>query len=88
MSPITLKTIAMRAKTVFMKHSPPTIQDIQIYFSQKGMPETEAKAFFQFQEKRKWAGNSGNPLEWKTTARRWIDAVLQNQPWLFQRTLR
>jgi hypothetical protein len=76
-------------KSVFNKLVPPTIRDVKIYFSQKGMPETEAEAFFLFQEKRQWATNNGNSLsEWKSSARRWIDAVIQNSPWVFQRSLR
>jgi hypothetical protein len=83
------KTTIMTSKSVFSQQVPPAIQDVKIYFSQKGMPEAEAVAFFQFQEKRKWAASEGNSLsEWKTSARRWIDGVIQNRPWLFQRSLR
>ena len=47
-------------KSVFNKLVPPTIRDVKIYFSQKGIPEAEAEAFFLFQEKRQWAAKEGN----------------------------
>ncbi|WP_162852653.1 hypothetical protein [Dinghuibacter silviterrae] len=65
---------------------PPTIQDVKVYFNQKGMPEREAETFFLFYEKRLWTSKRGNFFKsWKSIARRWIDALLVEMPWRFQR---
>jgi hypothetical protein len=75
-------------QTIFNRRMPPTIQDVKIYFSQKGVSEPEAEVFFLFQEKRQWATRKGRSLqEWKRTARRWIAAIMQNQPLLFEQTV-
>lgn len=70
----------MIEKTIFNRRMPPTIQDVKIYFSQKGISEPEAETFFLFQEKRQWATRKGcSLLEWKRTARQWIAAILRDQ---------
>jgi len=78
----------MNQTTLLTRRIPPTIQDVMIYFSQKGMPEPEAEAFFLLHEKRGWTGAKGGRLyEWKSAARNWIGFAIQNYPWLFDRTL-
>jgi len=70
------------------ENRPPSIRDVKIYFSQKGMPETEAVNFFQFYEKKQW--KSKNEIfikKWKDFAHRWIGSVIQDQPLLFDRRI-
>jgi hypothetical protein len=70
----------------FTKSVPPRIQDVKIYFSQKGIPEAEAEAFFLVYEKRMWKSKKGNSLtNWKSLAYRWIASVLNDMPWLFNK---
>ena len=40
---------------------PPNIQDVKVYFAQKGIPEPEAEIFFLLQEKRQWLLARGDP---------------------------
>jgi hypothetical protein len=70
----------MIEKSIFNRRMPPTIQDVKIYFIQKGISEPEAEIIFLFQEKRQWASRKGRSLlEWKRTARRWIATILLDQ---------
>lgn len=65
---------------------PPTIQDVKIYFNQKGMPEYEADNFYHFYEKKQWKNKTGNFYRnWKYIAYMWIASVVQNQPLLFDK---
>jgi len=41
----------MQQHAFFNRTMPPSIQDVKIYFSQKGMPDREAEHFFLFYEK-------------------------------------
>ena len=67
---------------------PPTKLDVIIYFNQKGMPECEAEAFYQFYEERHWTTKNGLFLnKWKDFAYRWIAAVVQDQPLFFDRRI-
>lgn len=67
---------------------PPSIRDVKIYFSQKGMPDYEAENFYQFYEKNHWKSKNGFVFkDWKNIAYRWIAAVVQNQPLLFDRRI-
>jgi hypothetical protein len=67
---------------------PPRIEDVKIYFNQKGMPDQEAEAFFLHYEKRLWINRNGSYYkDWKKIARREIAAILRAQPWLFNRTV-
>lgn len=73
----------------FSKAMPPTIQDVKIYFSQKGMAEAEAETFFLFYEKKQWTSRKGRFFKsWKSIAFRWIASVLKDKPWLFDRRTR
>ena len=76
-------------KIIFRSENrPPTIRDVKIYFSQKGMTETEAYSFYQFYEKRKWKTKNGIFItKWKDFAYRWIAAIVQDQPLLFDRRI-
>jgi hypothetical protein len=68
------------------KQKPPTIREVKIYFSQKGMPDFEAINFYNFYQNRKWATINGIHIsKWKKFAHYWIGTVIQNQPILFNR---
>ena len=78
----------MEKQALFNPNMPPTIQDVQIYFSQKGMPDKEADHFFLFYEKKLWKSKKGQPLKsWKNIARSWIMSVLSVKPWLFDKSI-
>ena len=49
----------MKKQTLFTHTMPPRIQDVKIYFSQKGMPDVEAEHFFLFYEKKQWKSKNG-----------------------------
>jgi hypothetical protein len=76
----------MEKQTLFSPIMPPAIEDIKVYFSQKGMPDREAEHFFLFYEKKQWKSKRGNFLKsWKNIARNWIMSVVSVQPWLFNK---
>lgn len=78
----------MEETEVYSNVIPPTIEDVRIYFSQKGMPDSEAECFFLFYEKKKWRSSKGNLLtNWKPIAYRWIGSVIQDSPWLFNKAV-
>lgn len=69
-------------------YMPPRIQDVKIYFSQKGMAEKEAEHFFLFYEIKSWTNKKGNPFKnWKSLAYRWIMSAFRYQPWLFNKSV-
>jgi hypothetical protein len=74
-------------KIIFFENGiPPRIEEVKIYFNQKGLPEPEAEAFFLHYEKRHWINRKGNSCkDWKAIARREIAIILKEQPWLFNR---
>lgn len=52
---------------------PPISAHVKIYFSQKGMTEAEADAFFNEYHKRHWKSAQGTPVKnWKAMASDWI----------------
>ena len=76
----------MTTSKLFMSKMPPRIEEVKIYFNQKGIGEREAEAFFLFYEKRNWMSKKGNLFRnWKSIAYRWVTSVLYNQPHLFNR---
>jgi hypothetical protein len=78
----------MEENNLYTQIMPPTIQDVKIYFSQKGMLETEAESFFLFYEKRGWRSKRGNYFKtWKNVAYQWIGTIVSNQPLLFDKTI-
>ncbi|OJW01070.1 MAG: hypothetical protein BGO52_06435 [Sphingobacteriales bacterium 44-61] len=81
----------MRASTrpthPVVNHSP-SIQEVKIYFDQKGMPECEANEFYQFYEKKHWTSKKGYFFkDWKQIAYRWIAKVVKSHPSLFDRQI-
>jgi hypothetical protein len=78
----------MRNDALYSKLIPPTIQEVKIYFSQKGISEKEAEHFFFYYEKKLWTSKKGNFFKnWKSIAYRWIASVWKYQPWLFDRDI-
>jgi len=74
--------------SLFTSTMPPRIQEVKIYFSQKGMPEMEAEHFFLFYEKKQWKSKNGHFLKsWKKIAWTWIRGVLSGSPWLFSKSI-
>jgi hypothetical protein len=71
-----------------IKNMPPVIDEVKIYFSQKGVSNAEAETFFLFYEKRLWTSKRGNLYhEWKGLAFRWILQLMKETPWLFNRKI-
>jgi len=78
----------MKNQRLVKQNQPPTIKEVKIYFSQKGMPESEAINFYRFNEKRKWKTKNEIFLKkWKDFAYRWIAAIMQDQKLLFDRRI-
>ena len=78
----------MRNETLFTRSMPPSIEEVKIYFNQKGMPSMEAEHFFLFYEKKQWRSKGGNFLKsWKNIAWNWIKGVFSCEPWLFNKSV-
>jgi hypothetical protein len=78
----------MEKQAVFTKIMPPRIQDVKIYFSQKGISDLEADHFFLYYEKKQWKNKNGLFLKsWKNCAWNWIKEILRDQPWLFNKNV-
>jgi len=78
----------MEKQTLFTCTMPPGIQDVKIYFSQKGMPDLEAEHFFLFYDRKQWKTKNGHFLKsWKNIAWSWIKGVLKDKPWLFNKNI-
>ena len=74
---------------LFGQGLPPTIEDVKVYFSQKGLPELEAEHFFIVHERRHWRTRRGTVIRnWKASAYRWILGVWLWNPVLFERNAR
>jgi len=72
--------------SIAIQQWPPRIEEVKIYFSQKGMAEQEAEHFFLFYELKGWKNNRGIFYRsWKDIAYKWIAQVLKLQPWLFNK---
>jgi len=79
----------MESQNPFLQTNAPTIQEVKIYFDQKGLPEYEAESFFLFYKKRGWKSKTGNYFKnWKSIAYYWIQKVFHSKPWLFNRNVR
>lgn len=67
---------------------PPKIENVRVYFSQRGMTFSEADHFFLWHEKREWKTKKGEFLKnWKNSAYRWISVILKEEPWRFNRSI-
>ena len=77
-------------KTKLFKDSmwPPTLEQVKIYFSQKGMNDKEAEHFFQMYQMKQWRNKKGNMItRWKNAAHSWIFSAIKAQPWLFNKKI-
>ena len=55
----------------------PTLNEVVIFFDQKGLVRKAAEAFFASQQRGKWKTEKGLPIRsWKTVANKWI--------WMYQ----
>lgn len=64
----------------------PDLEQVAIYFSQKGMNVQEAERFFAEYEGKHWQYSNGAPIiRWKQAARLWIADFLKKHPWLFDK---
>ncbi|WP_127127866.1 hypothetical protein [Pseudoflavitalea rhizosphaerae] len=78
----------MEAIVGFAANMPPRVEEVRIYFSQKGIEEAEANTFFLFYEKKQWKSKTGNFLKnWKSAAYQWVVSVWKEKPWLFDKTI-
>lgn len=78
----------MEKQALFTKIMPPRIQDVKIYFSQKGISDLEAEHFFLYYEKKQWKRKNGISLKsWKNNAWNWTKEILRDQPWLFNKNI-
>jgi hypothetical protein len=69
---------------LFAHHIPPKIEDIKVYFSQKGVPEKEAEDFFHVYEHRHWTSKTGHFIKnWKAIAYRWIVSTWKTNTFCF-----
>lgn len=67
---------------------PPRIEDVIIYFSQRGLPIGEAECFFLFHEKKGWKSKTGNYFKsWRNIAYQWILGTLKDEPWRFDKNI-
>jgi len=78
----------MNSDFVYTGIMPPTIQEVKIYFSQKGMPDLEADHFFLFYEKKEWKSKNGQPFKgWKHLAWNWARAFMATHKWVFNKNI-
>lgn len=76
----------MDGNTPFTNHIPPRIEEVKVYFNQRGVKECEAEAFFLFYEAKNWTSKRGNYLKnWKTIAYHWIWSIFRKDCQLFNR---
>ena len=78
----------MRNEALFTRTMPPGIEEVRIYFSQKGIPDLEAEHFFLFYERKQWKNKSGDFVKsWKNSAWGWIRGVVSEKPWFFNKSI-
>ena len=78
----------MTKVAIYQGNTPPSMEHVKTYFSQKGMNEREAEHFYLFYQMKQWRSSKGNLLtNWKSPAYRWIMAAIRLQPELFNRAI-
>jgi hypothetical protein len=76
-------------EALFTHHLSPRIEDVKMYFSQKGIPEREAEDFFYVNERRGWKSKNGNFIKnWKGIAYRWMVSVWKANPLFLEKGAR
>jgi len=67
---------------------PPTIEEVAIYFDQRGVSFCEAECFFLFYEKKGWKNKKGAFFKsWKNIAYQWVLSILKYEPWRFNKDI-
>ncbi|MFB9843911.1 hypothetical protein [Mucilaginibacter ginsenosidivorans] len=62
---------------------PPVWEHVLIFFDQAGLPETEARRFYQHYQEMQWQGLKGGLIRnWKTKAQEWIWEIKLRNPYL------
>ncbi len=75
------------SKNLFQHHVSPKLEEVRIYFLQKGIPAKEAEDFFSMYEYRNWKSKKGDFItNWKAIAYRWIASILKQSPLLFSKS--
>lgn len=73
----------MKKETIddgYGENIPPSRQNIEIYFDQKGLSEKIACEFYQYYKARKWqTGKSHLIRNWKVAASSWIWMLRQKK---------
>lgn len=65
---------------------PPSLNDVEIYFSQKGMVDV-AVGFYSEYDSRQWKSETGQPVKnWKVCAAEWIYNYRQEMKRRFRRS--
>ena len=74
------------SEILFTQTMPPRIEEVIVYFLQKGIPQSEAEAFFLYYDRRHWISRRGNPFTgWKAVAYKWVVSVWRSNPLLFDK---
>jgi hypothetical protein len=71
-----------------LEPSIPRLREVQMYFSEKELPEVLATAFFRLHAKADWKNRAGNPINSKQAAFRWRLRIYHDRPWLYNRKVR
>ena len=59
---------------------PPSLQETQRYFTEKGASTQAAELFFKYYQKKKWRARKGRPLRnWKAAAYQWMSGPAKNK---------
>lgn len=67
---------------------PPKVDEVKVYFLQRGMMESEAEQFFLSYEEKCWKNAKGQFMSnWKGLAYKWINTILLKEPWRFDKTI-
>jgi len=61
---------------------PLVLTEVEMYFSQKGIPHAEAVDFYEHNKEINWSRKRGG---WKKAAHQVIQRILRERPWLFER---
>ncbi len=76
----------MGCSSHYSNQSPPKLEQVKIYFQQKGISENAVEQFFNFYNARKLISSKGNACKsWKIAAYQWIANIIKRQPHLFNR---
>lgn len=68
---------------------PPKVEEVIIYFTQRGASKTEAEEFFLFYDSKHWISKTGKYYKsWKSIAYKWVSAITKRKPELFDRKIR